>query len=50
MSVWLEKLEAELAKFQTSVTFSQNALADFRSFDPHTKKVVLALIISQAPI
>ena len=47
MPSWLEKLEAELA-FLTSVTFSENALADFKSFDPHTKKVVLALIISQA--
>lgn len=48
MPVWLEKLEVELAKFQTSVTFSKNALNDFKSFDPHNKKVILALIISQA--
>lgn len=48
MSTWLEKLEIELAKYQTRVKFSENSLSDFKSFDSHTKKVILALIVSQA--
>lgn len=48
MVTWLERLEQELLKYQTTVKFSKNALSDFKSFDAHTKKVILALIISQA--
>ncbi|MDM5246028.1 hypothetical protein [Lysinibacillus sp. G4S2] len=48
MPAWLDRLEAELLKFHTHITFSENALEDFKSFDSHTKKVVLALIVSQA--
>lgn len=48
MVVWLEKLEKELLAYQTTVKFSKNALSDFKSFDAHTKKVILALILSQA--
>ena len=48
MLAWLEELEKELLKYQTTVKFSENSLSDFKSYDTHTKKVILALILSQA--
>lgn len=45
---WLNKLEQQLLTYQTTVKFSENALSDFKSFDAHTKKIILALILSQA--
>lgn len=48
MGTWLERLNQELVKYKTMVTFSENALSDFKSFDQHTKKIVLALLLNQA--